>query len=196
MAVFNLRESVHLLLSGKLEETEANNHLDALNEFVDCLSFRSQVFKPGKHKYDGQEIEAFEENGRFFILKPDFDWTGETAALIAIFEAGIYGRIDLLKKAIQGNNPFILNTEYGRALICENLKEPTKRQRQKLEIDQRDALLLKRINALNKLLKLPVYPSTARSIKESAIEKAATDYAYNLTPETIQRHIIAKRKKS
>ena len=196
MAVFNLSKSVHLLLSGELEETERKNHLDALNHFVDCLSYRVQVFKPGTHECDGQDCEAFEDNGRWFILKPDFNWAGETAALIAIFEAGIYGRTYLLKKAILGNNPFILNTEYGRALIGENLKEPTQRQRQKLEIDQRDALLLKRINALNKLFKLPIYLSTARSVKESAIEKAAQDYDYNLTPETIQRHIIAKRKKT
>jgi hypothetical protein len=122
MAIYDPKKSLDLLMSGDLPENEALNHLDMLADLLDKLTYRMEVFKPGTHKYDGQDVEAYEDGGRYFFDKPDFAWTDTTAALIAEIDAKLWGRVDLLARCIRAGNRHILGTEQGRELVAGLLR--------------------------------------------------------------------------
>jgi hypothetical protein len=187
MALYNPKKSLDLLLSGELPENEALNHWDMLTEVTEFLSYKMEVFMPGKHLYDGQEIKAYQDGGRWWIDKPDFDWTSETAAIIAEFKAWSSGKTDLLKKTVMAGNPFLLNSDRSRKLICSMLGEKVN---EKWERQIRNLSGMKRIRALNKLMGIPIDASR----KRSAIEIAITDED-KITPDAFMRKVWGKRKK-
>jgi hypothetical protein len=186
MAIYDPKKSLDLLMSGDLPENEALNHLDMLTEVTEFLSYKLEVFKPGKHLYDGQEIEAYQDGGRWWIDKPGFKWTGETAAIIAVFKAWHCGKTDLLKNAIMAGNTHIFDLDISRKFICSIL---TEKYNQKWERQIRNMDLVKKTRALNKLMGIPI-----ESVKESAIGILTNDEE-GIKPNVFLRKVYGKRKK-
>jgi hypothetical protein len=190
MALYNPKKSLDLLLSGELPENEALNHLDLLADLLDKLTYRMEVFKSGIHKYDGQDVEAYEDEGRYFIDKPDFDFSGTTAALIAEIDARLWGRVDLLARCIRAGNRYILDTEQGRALVAGLLREPSQRQIQAREKQIRDARMCSKTRAYNKIIGAPV--SSTKKPGKTAFDLAVKDEM--ITAKSFERKIFRKRK--
>jgi hypothetical protein len=185
MALYNPKKSLDMILSGELPENEALNHLDLLADLVDKLTYRMEVFKPGIHKYDGQDVEAYQDGGRYFFDIPDFDWTSTTAALIAEIDARLWGRVDLLARCIRAGNRHIHDLVIG--LLREHIKEKTKKREKQI----RDAGMVKKARAAKVLMGAPV-SLKSKSIKTTALE-IATEGA-KIEPETFERKIFRKRK--